>query len=73
MKSLIVIPRRHKQWRRARHIENPDANYPGIRYILLHTFAHALIRQLTLECGYAGASIRAAAVRGRRQDGTGSS
>ncbi len=48
----------HKQWRRTRQIPDPEANYPGIRYILLHTFAHALMRQLTLECGYAGASIR---------------
>jgi len=26
--------------------------------VLLHTFAHALMRQLTLECGYTAASIR---------------
>ncbi|GHO49631.1 hypothetical protein KSX_77940 [Ktedonospora formicarum] len=48
----------HRRWRRARHIESPEANYPGIRYVLLHTFAHALIRQLTLESGYTAASIR---------------
>lgn len=28
------------------------------RYVLLHTLSHLLIRQLTLECGYSGASIR---------------
>ena len=28
------------------------------RYVLLHTLSHLLIRQLTLECGYAGASIK---------------
>jgi len=32
--------------------------YPGLRYVLLHSFAHALIRQLALECGYSVASIR---------------
>ena len=48
----------HKRWRRARHIPRPELNYPGIRYVLLHTFAHALMRQLTLECGYTAASIR---------------
>lgn len=48
----------HVRWRRERRMPNPEANYPGIRYILLHTFAHALMRQLTLECGYAAASIR---------------
>lgn len=29
-----------------------------MRYILLHTFAHALMRQLVLECGYNAASLR---------------
>ncbi len=33
---------------------------PGItpRYVLLHTFSHLLIRQLTLQCGYSSASIK---------------
>jgi hypothetical protein len=48
----------HIQWRRARKVESPEAGYPGLRYVLLHTFAHALMRQLTLECGYTAASIR---------------
>ena len=28
------------------------------RYLMLHTFAHALMRQLTLECGYSSAALR---------------
>lgn len=28
------------------------------RFLLMHTFAHALMRQLTLECGYSSASLR---------------
>ncbi|MBP2666536.1 MAG: hypothetical protein H6Q76_1516 [Firmicutes bacterium] len=28
------------------------------KYLFLHTFAHMLIRQLSFECGYGGASIR---------------
>ena len=48
----------HRRWRLARHYENPDAGFPGIRYILLHTFAHALMRQISIECGYTAASIR---------------
>jgi hypothetical protein len=47
----------HRQWRRSRGLE-PDHGYPGLRYVFLHTFAHALIRQLALECGYSMASIR---------------
>ncbi len=48
----------HIQWRRARKVETPEAGYPGLRYVLLHSFAHALMRQFTLECGYTAASIR---------------
>ncbi len=47
----------HKGWRNARGLE-PDAGYPCIRYTMLHTFAHLLIRELALECGYNAASIR---------------
>lgn len=47
----------HQRWRKIRGLE-PDARYPTLRYVLLHSFAHALIRQLSLECGYTTASIR---------------
>lgn len=48
----------HKKWCETRKIEDPAKSFPGMRYILLHSFAHALMRQLALECGYAAASIR---------------
>jgi hypothetical protein len=47
----------HVAWRAAKNLTNPEAGYPGIRYVLLHSFAHALIRQLAIECGYTSASI----------------
>ncbi|MHB9068761.1 MAG: DrmB family protein [Sedimentisphaerales bacterium] len=47
----------HCGWRNARGLE-PEAGFPGIRYAMLHTFAHLLIRELALECGYNAASIR---------------
>ena len=28
------------------------------RFIVLHSFAHAVMRDLALDCGYSGASIR---------------
>jgi Domain of unknown function (DUF1998) len=46
----------HELWRKAKNMD-PSKGYPGLRYILLHTFAHALIRQLAVECGYTTASI----------------
>lgn len=48
----------HIEWRKNRMIEKPEANYPGLRYILLHSFSHALMRQFAMECGYTQASIR---------------
>jgi hypothetical protein len=37
---------------------DPNEGYPGIRYAMLHTLSHLLIRELALECGYNAASIR---------------
>jgi hypothetical protein len=48
----------HRGWRRIRRLDPVDAGFPGLRYVLLHTFSHALMRQLALECGYTAASIR---------------
>lgn len=48
----------HTRWREARFLENPYDYYPGIRYVMLHTFAHALMRQLSMESGYSAASLR---------------
>lgn len=48
----------HQRWRIARKLEPPQEFYPGIRYVVLHSFAHALIRQLAVECGYTTASLR---------------
>ena len=47
----------HKGWRNSRKLD-PDLGYPGIRYTMLHTFSHLLIRELALECGYNASSIR---------------
>ena len=45
----------HKAWRRKRNIDSPEAGFPGLRYVVLHSFAHVLMRQLALECGYSAA------------------
>lgn len=48
----------HRKWRAVRFIEPPEGGFPGMRYALIHSFSHALMRQLALESGYAAASIR---------------
>lgn len=45
----------HDRWRAQRRLE--PGHWPGIRYLLLHTFAHALIREFALESGYSAAGI----------------
>ncbi|MDR0313442.1 MAG: DUF1998 domain-containing protein, partial [Treponema sp.] len=52
-----LLRKGHEKWRIARKL-NPHDGYPGIRYALLHTLSHILIRELALECGYNAASIR---------------
>jgi len=47
----------HRGWRNSRKLD-PDEGYPGIRFAMLHTLSHLLIRELALECGYSAASIR---------------
>jgi hypothetical protein len=49
----------HRAWRQARRLDPVDAGFPGLRYVLLHSLAHVLMRELALECGYTAASIRA--------------
>ncbi len=44
------------KWRESRGLG--DIILPQSRYILIHTLAHALINELSLESGYSSASIR---------------
>lgn len=46
----------YEQWR-TKHNLDPAVGFPGIRYVLLHSLSHALIRELSMECGYTTASI----------------
>lgn len=50
-----VLTAAHESWRADRRL--PAGHWPSMRYVLLHTFAHAMIRELALECGYSAAGI----------------
>jgi hypothetical protein len=45
----------HDKWREDRRLV--PAEWPGARYVLLHTLAHVLIREFALECGYSASGI----------------
>lgn len=48
----------HCKWRKQRDLEPIEDGFGGIRYVLIHSLAHALMRQIVLEAGYTAASIR---------------
>lgn len=48
----------HKNWLNSRNLDPEKIPFPGTRYVLIHSFAHALMRQLSIECGYSAASLR---------------
>jgi hypothetical protein len=53
----LEIDRRHvKEWA-DRGFDEALRRPVTARFLLIHTFAHALMRQLTLECGYSSASL----------------
>lgn len=48
----------HRRWRRSKGKQDVDHGFPGLRYVLLHSLSHVLMRQLALECGYSAASLK---------------
>lgn len=51
--------RSHGRWREMRKLEPPHTTgFPGLKYVLIHSLSHALLREIALECGYTAASIR---------------
>lgn len=53
-----MLLRAHKEWRSARGLEPFEEDFPGLVYAMLHSLAHALMREFSLDCGYNAASIR---------------
>jgi hypothetical protein len=52
-----LLRQAHREWRSARRLDPPEADFPGIVYAMLHSLSHALMREFSLECGYNSASI----------------
>lgn len=49
----------HTRWREMRKLPPPHiTGFPGLKYALIHSLSHALLREIALECGYTAASIR---------------
>ncbi len=52
------IQKAHHNWCLARDLDPAQIPRRSVRYVLIHSFSHALMRQFTLECGYNAASLR---------------
>jgi len=52
-----AMAEKFREWEEERGVE-PASPFPGARYVLLHSLAHTLIRQLALDCGYSASSVR---------------
>ena len=46
----------HQDWLALR--DRQPQPFPGMRFVLLHTLSHILIRQLALDCGYSASALR---------------
>ncbi|MFI4971359.1 MAG: DrmB family protein [Hyphomicrobiales bacterium] len=51
-----AMAEKFRQWETERGTK--PSPFPGARYVLLHSMAHTLIRQLSLDCGYSASSVR---------------
>lgn len=51
-----AMEQKFRQWESERG--TAPSPFPGARFILLHSLAHTLIRQLSLDCGYSASSVR---------------
>ncbi|MQA77391.1 MAG: DUF1998 domain-containing protein [Streptosporangiales bacterium] len=49
--------RRNRYSERLRGTQDWMKNWPGMRYLALHTLSHLMIRTIALECGYNSASL----------------
>jgi hypothetical protein len=56
VERVAVMAEKFKQWELDRGSQ--PSLFPGARYLLLHSLAHVLIRQLSLDCGYSASSVR---------------
>jgi len=51
-----LLERGHRIW--SEEHKTSKRNFPGLPYILLHSFSHLLVTAVSLECGYPASSIR---------------
>lgn len=56
LELALLLRQTEDSWRRSRKITSSRRH--SVRYVLLHSFAHLVIRQMALDCGYSSASLR---------------
>lgn len=56
-KRYTRLEQGHQHWRLTRNL-SPGVGMPDIRYVMMHTLSHLLIRELAFTCGYNAASLK---------------
>lgn len=46
------------QWAQKRYASSKPPAYPGVGYTLLHSFSHALMTEIALDCGYPASALK---------------
>lgn len=65
---ILEVQASVRAWRKRRHLPI-DRGIPTPRFILVHTFAHMLLHQMALDCGYNTASLQERVyARGSQED-----
>ena len=57
IKRERTLVKAQKAWASSLGIQS-DISFPGVRYVMLHTLSHLLIREMALKCGYSEASLQ---------------
>ncbi|MBM7568080.1 DUF1998 domain-containing protein [Paenibacillus sacheonensis] len=65
--NSIPMAKEFERYCKDRNMEN-TVEFPGTRYVLLHTLSHALMRQLCFSSGYSSTSLRER-IYSRKKDG----
>ena len=56
--NSAAVQERAEQLLRGFEADHHGAEFPGVRFYLLHSLAHLLLTAISLECGYAASSLR---------------
>lgn len=52
----LMLTEGHENWKAKSH--SNGSQFPGLPYVMLHSFSHALMAEIAMECGYPASSLK---------------